>query len=249
MDKGPIRQRVWSELRRVARPDSRFHFEFSEFIPDFAGSSEALARLMECKGYQVARVVFITPDNCLEELRCRALAHQKKVLVSTYGMRRGFVLLEPDALTPELFRYAATLDGMERVGHYADLRGIAALGCIDLLVTGVSVVNHQGVRFGKGHGYFDLEWALLFSVGVVDLDTPVFVVAHDCQVVSEQLESSEFDTVCDLIFTPERIIRVSNPQKPASGVIWDRLEPGMLEAIPPLQELKQMEKMLAEVGD
>lgn len=249
MDKGPIRQRVWSELRRVARPDSRFHFEFSEFIPDFEGSSEALARLMECEDYQGARVVFITPDNCLEELRHLALTHQKVVLVPTYGILRGFVLLEPGTIAPELFRHAAALDGMEKIGRYVTLDQIYSLGRIDLLVTGVSVVNYQGIRFGKGHGYFDLEWALLFSVGVVDLDTPVFVVAHDCQVVSEQLESSEFDTVCDLIFTPERIIRVSNPQKPASGVIWDCLEPGMLEAIPPLQELKQMEKMLAEVGD
>jgi 5-formyltetrahydrofolate cyclo-ligase len=33
-DKAIIRKRVWAELREVALPDSRFHWNFAEFIPD-----------------------------------------------------------------------------------------------------------------------------------------------------------------------------------------------------------------------
>lgn len=33
--KASVRERVWNELRKVAVPDSRFHFDFGEFIADF----------------------------------------------------------------------------------------------------------------------------------------------------------------------------------------------------------------------
>ena len=53
-----------------------------------------------------------------------------------------------------------------------------------------------------------------------------------------------FDTVADAIFTPTRTIEVSNPHKPTCGIVWDLLDPHMLETIPPLQELKSMEPNL-----
>jgi 5-formyltetrahydrofolate cyclo-ligase len=37
------------------------------------------------------------------------------------------------------------------------LREISSFGKIDLLITGISLVTEKGVRWGKGHGYFDLE--------------------------------------------------------------------------------------------
>src|SRR4051812_50105155 len=39
------RARVWAELRGVARPDSRFHWDFASFIPDFAGSEGCANRI------------------------------------------------------------------------------------------------------------------------------------------------------------------------------------------------------------
>ena len=44
--KGSVRERVFQELRRVALPDSRFHYDFAEFIADFQGSEAAAQRLM-----------------------------------------------------------------------------------------------------------------------------------------------------------------------------------------------------------
>ena len=65
---------------------------------------------------------------------------------------------------------------------------------------------------------------------------------HDCQVVDINLEPSPFDTLCDTIITPTQAIQIADAQKPTVGVIWDKLEPGMMEAIPPLQELKGMDE-------
>lgn len=239
-DKQRIRNEAWEELKEVALPDSRFHFKFSEFIPDFEGSKRALTKLLTLSLYRNSTFIFITPDNCLEELRAQALRNKKKILVPTYGIYRGFVELNPSEIPKGKEEYASWLDGMERMGQHILLAEIQQLGPIDFLVTGASVINHQGVRFGKGHGYFDLEWAMLFEIGVVDEMTPVVAFVHDCQVIDIVLEPSPFDTVCDLIITPSRIIEIENPIKPIVGVLWEKLAPGMLNDISPLRELQRM---------
>jgi len=35
---------------------------------------------------------------------------------------------------------------------------------IGLMVTGTGAINHRGLRFGKGHGFFELQWAMLHSI-------------------------------------------------------------------------------------
>ena len=72
-----VRERVWRELRKVAVPDSRFHYDFGEFIADFEGGEEAVQRLVEHDFYQKSNYIFITPDNCLDRLRLKALQDGK----------------------------------------------------------------------------------------------------------------------------------------------------------------------------
>ena len=38
-----VRRKIRSRLTDVALPDSRYHLDFAEFIPDFTGSDRALA--------------------------------------------------------------------------------------------------------------------------------------------------------------------------------------------------------------
>lgn len=238
--KASVRERVWSELRKVAVPDSRFHYDFGEFIADFEGGEEAVARLTDHSFYRDARFIFITPDNCLDRLRLQALKDGKTVLMTTYSIKRGFWLLDPKAISPELYLYASTLDGMERVGRQVDLAEIAGMAPVDYMVTGTGAINHEGVRFGKGHGFFDAEWGMLYQLQRISTTTPCAAVVHDCQVLSETLTPDVYDTVVDVIFTPTRTISVKDPHKPTCGIIWDRLDQHMYETIPPLQELKAM---------
>lgn len=240
-EKSDVRRRVWRTLRKVARPDSRFHFDFSSFITDFDGSDQATARLVQLPAYINAEVVFITPDNCLEELRLRALKDGKTILMTTYGIRRGFYELDPRQIAPSAYGYAAMLDGMERLGQPLSLADIVSKGWhIPFMVTGTGAVNTRGVRFGKGHGFFDLEWAMLYTLGVINQDTVATAVVHDCQVLEEELHPEEFDTVCDIVVTPTRVMEIPDVYKPTCGVLWPLLQPAMMERIPPLQELKAM---------
>jgi 5-formyltetrahydrofolate cyclo-ligase len=242
MDKSEARAIVWSELHKIAKPDSRFHLNFAEYIPDFQGSQAATARLTSLEIYQRSSVVFITPDNCLERLRAQAVRDGKLQIMPTYGIRRGLVELRPTDVPEGLARYAVLLDVIETLGRPLSLDALRREHRVDLVVTGASVVNQDGIRFGKGHGFFDLEWAMLYKTGVVDTSTPVVAFVHDCQVVEIELEASPFDTICDYVVTPTRVIQIANPQKPTVGVLWDRLEEGMLEQIPPLRELRALEQ-------
>ena len=238
-----IRQQIWTNLREVARPDSRFHWNFAEFIADYEGSEIGAERIRSLPAWHESDLMFITPDNNLEVVRRKAMEDGKRFVMSTYGIVRGFLYIDPASLPPNSFGWAATLDGMDHFAQPVGLVDLAAFGKFDLLVTGASAVSTRGIRFGKGHGYFDLEWAM-FSEADCLTDNPLVVGAvHDCQVIDIDLIGSEFDTRVDLIITPTQTITIPIEYGHRPGrVVWERLEPGMLERIPPLQELRMLQE-------
>jgi len=241
MNKAQAREMVWKSLRQVALPDSRFHYDFNSFIPDFEYSSRATERLRGMPAYQQAEVIFITPDNCLDELRACALRDGKRVLVTTYGIRRGMVELRPEQVPAGQEVFAASLDGMEKIGSHLSLPELKTrYPKIDLLVTGASLVTRSGVRFGKGHGFFDLEWGMFTDVGIVDEATPVAAVVHDVQVVEDKLFPSPTDILVDVIATPTRLINVERRAQRPRGIKWDLLDPEQIANTPPLQELQKI---------
>ena len=233
-----VRRRIWSLLADVAKPDSRFHLDFAEVIPGFDGDETAVERVRALPAYGAARHLFVTPDNCLEDLRRLAIEDGKRMVVSTYGIYRGFVLLEPDMVPAGQARFASWLDGLEHFGRRVSVSEVAALGRFDLMVTGASAVSMEGIRFGKGHGFFDLEWGMFTDLGLADERTPVVAVAHDVQVVEETLHPSPTDILVDWIATPTRMIEVGRRALRPRGVKWELLTPEQIAATPPLQELK-----------
>jgi 5-formyltetrahydrofolate cyclo-ligase len=239
-DASAHRERIWTELARVARPDSRFHWDFSSFIADFAGSDRCTERVRALDAYATRDPIFITPDNSTEHLRAAAMADGHTILMTTYGIGRGFLQLDPGVVPTAECRYAATLDGMDRYARPVSLAELRDGPPIRLLVTGGSAVSTNGVRFGKGHGYFDLEWALLSEIGRVDGTSEVVDVVHDCQVVDETLQGEDHDVPVDWIVTPTRTLHVPDPGRRIGRVRWDLLTGGPLASIPPILELLAM---------
>lgn len=236
-----VRERIWTKLDSVAKPDTRFHLNFAEVIPDFEGSELATDHLVSEDDYKNSNFAFITPDNCLTDLRRRMIEDGKSFVMSTYGIYRGFVLLEPDMVPEGAALYASWLDGMEHFGKPITLEQIAKRGCFDLMVTGASAVSMNGVRFGKGHGFFDLEWGMFTDLGLVSETTPVTAVIHDFQLVEDQLQPSETDILVDKIATPSQMHVVQRRAKRPSGVKWPLLDPKQIEQTPPLQELQRIQ--------
>lgn len=235
-----VREKIWSKLKDVALPDSRFHLNFAEVIPDFVGSEAAIDRLVEQPFYETGQYAFVTPDNCLVDLRRRMLLAGKTMVVSTYGIFGGFRLLEPSRVPPGQELFAAWLDGLDHFGRPISLAECAERGRFDFMVTGASAVSLDGVRFGKGHGFFDIEWGIFTDMGIVDEKTPVAAAVHDVQVVEEKLYPSPTDILVDLIATPTRLIHVKDRAIRPRGINWDLLEPEYIERTPPLQELQRI---------
>ncbi len=235
--KDELRLKVWAALRAVALPDARFHWDFSQFVPDFEGSETCAEAIRRHPLYRRAFLLFVAPDNSLARVRAGALEDGKRLLVATHAIARGFYLVEPGSVEERHIPFAATLDGLEQYGRIIDIEEVAALGKIDLLVTGISLVTEQGVRWGKGHGYFDLEWAMFREIGAALDDTPVITVGHDCQVVDADLEPSPVDTIADLIITPTKVIEVGHVFSKPSGILWESVSPELMLQVPSLRTL------------
>jgi len=232
------REHIWAELAKVARPDSRFHWDFSSFIADFEGSDRCAERVRALSGYQSSELLFITPDNSTEALRVAAMTDGRPFLMTTYGIGRGFLRLDPADVPAAQRTYAATLDGMDRYARPVDLAEIRRGPSIGFLVTGSSAVSTKGVRIGKGHGYFDLEWAILSEIGRAASDAEIVSVVHGCQVVEDDLVAAEHDVPVDWIVTPETTISIEGVHRMPGRVHWDLLEGAALAGVPPLVELR-----------
>ncbi len=237
IDRYTLHHEIHEQLRQVAIPDSRFHFNFEEFVPDFQGSVFCADKIREMEVYRQSRTIFITPDNSLTLLRQYAIEDQKTLVMATYGIARGFMIYEPGQVASGDVAYAASLDGMERLARPITLQELRSFGEIDLLVTGVWQITEDGVRWGKGYGFFDLEWAMFRESDLVEENTVVIAVGHDCQVAATKLTPTVFDTVADFIITPSRHITIERTHARPEGVLWDYLAPDLPAQIPPLRSL------------
>lgn len=235
-----VRQRIWEKLAEVARPDTRFHMNFAEVIPDFDGSESAADRITALPAYQQSQLAFVTPDNSLVDLRRRLIEAGRPFVVSTYNILRGFLFIAPGSVPKDHEHYAAWLEGLEYFGKPISLEDITRLGRFDFMATGASAVSTEGIRFGKGHGYFDLEWGMFTDLGLASDTTPVVAAVHDVQVVDDKLPASETDIVVDLIATPSRIIEIERHSRRPRGIKWHLLTPELIAATPPLKELARM---------
>ncbi|KAB2670330.1 5-formyltetrahydrofolate cyclo-ligase [Ochrobactrum sp. RH1CCR137] len=234
------RQRIWERLKDVARPDARFHLKFSEFIPDFEGVEAATERLLALEGFAKANLVFVTPDNSMIELRRRLIKSGTPFIMPTYGMQRGFLLLQPGSVPPGLEKAAAWLDGMEHFGRPVSLEDLTHIGRFDVVATGASAVSIDGVRFGKGHAFFDLEWGMFTDLGLADEQSLIVAAVHDVQIVEERLNVSESDIALDFIATPSRLIEITRNRRRPRGVRWNEVSAEEIQLIPPLRELARM---------
>jgi 5-formyltetrahydrofolate cyclo-ligase len=206
-----VRRVVWQRLSEVSRPDSRFDLDLSQYVPDFAGSNLAHKRVMKRAEWKNADVIFCAPDNSIELLRLAALEAGKQILVPTYGLQRGFILLDGVKIPKTDHALAATLDGMERFGKRLGLGDLRQAGVIELVVTGATAVTTDGRHIGGGQRYLALEWMMMKQLGVLSPNALVFAVVHDCQVVDEMVEA-EPDCLLDLICTNSQEIDVWEPQ-------------------------------------
>ncbi|MFD7238978.1 5-formyltetrahydrofolate cyclo-ligase [Streptomyces syringium] len=224
-----VRQRVWGALDAAsAAYDDTTHGR----IPNFKGADQAAERLAALPAWQAATTVKAVPDKAQLSVRARALAEGKTVYMAVPKLAtpRPFYLLDPAALTVPPAEAASSRIAAS-VAPTVDVDGLRP---IQVVVLGSVAVNRDGIRIGKGAGYSDLEFALLTEAGLISPETLVVTTVHALQVVDGPIPATEHDVSVDLIITPDEVITCPTPHRP-SGILWDRLTPEKIAAIPALQ--------------
>jgi 5-formyltetrahydrofolate cyclo-ligase len=112
-----------------------------------------------------------------------------------------------------------------------------------LLVTGGSAVSNNGVRFGKGHGYFDFEWAVLSELGLTDSSSVVADVVHDCQFVNEVMPAEKHDVVVDWVVTPTQAIHIDQNSRQRGRVFWELVPGTEFEQLGIVAELRAIQNL------
>ena len=229
--KDAIREAVWDRLE--ADGVSRFPYPPHGRIPNFEGAAEAAERAMQCAVLADARRVKVNPDAPQRPLRRLLLEAGVVLLMPTPRLRAGFLELDPGRIPARERGRAASLSHAKRYARKVPLRRLPAL---DAVVTGSVAVTRDGRRCGKGHGYSDLEYAILRELG--HDAPPVLTTVHEAQVV-DAIPRDPTDLPLSLVVTPERTIRVRRPPPAPDGIDWERLSEEDLEAMPVLAELRR----------
>jgi 5-formyltetrahydrofolate cyclo-ligase len=231
-DKEFIRGRIWAQLEEhdIARfPRPVFHR-----IPNFAGAEEAAIRLATMKEFERSMTIKVNPDAPQRRVRYEVLAHHKMLLMPAPRLRSGFILLNK-AVPQDRQKSASTIRGAFAFGTQVSLDELPA---VDLAVVGSVAVTEDGCRIGKGEGYSEMEYAILRELGLVSELTPIITTVHDLQIV-ESVPLEDHDIAVDYIVTPTRVLATHRTRRRTAGIIWDKVTPEMMSAMPVLKELKQ----------
>lgn len=206
-------------------------------IPNFVGAEAAAERLRRSRTWKGADALKANPDSPQWPVRQRALEDGKRVYMAVprLARRRPFLLLDPERLDVPP-RKASSIKGASRSGVPVEVEEVTP---VDLVVVGSVAVAPDGARLGKGGGFSDLEFAVAAEAGLVDGETTVATTVHEVQVAEAgRIPMTRHDVPVDLIVTPERTIDCAGgPHTRPRGLLWDRLTPEKVEAIPLLKHL------------
>ncbi|MGH8479593.1 MAG: 5-formyltetrahydrofolate cyclo-ligase [Gammaproteobacteria bacterium] len=176
--KAEARQAVWDAL--VEARVARFPFPTHGRIPNFEGAREAAEHLLAHPLFHKVRCVKVNPDSPQKPVREALLRRGVMVLVPTPRLKGGFRTFDPAKIPADKISEAASLGAGARWGEEVALE---ALPPVDLIVTGSVAVTRDGHRCGKGHGYGDLEYAILKELGQPPV--PIVTTVHAMQVVED----------------------------------------------------------------
>ncbi|KAL2088444.1 hypothetical protein ACEWY4_015343 [Coilia grayii] len=238
--KWDIRQKVWDYIE--ANNLANFPRPVHNRIPNFKGAHGACNKVSELEVFSRTNEVKVDPDKPLEGARLLVLQAKKTLLVPTPRLRTGLFnkIVPPQGASKEDLRVCSTSQGVK---DFSVPIGLDAKVKVDLVVVGSVAVSEKGYRIGKGEGYADMEYGMMVAMGAVNESTVIVTVVHDCQVVDipEELIDSH-DITVDYILTPTRVIQTKCEREKPPGIIWSKVDADMLDKIPILKKLRDMEQ-------
>ncbi|KAI4462121.1 5-formyltetrahydrofolate cyclo-ligase-related [Holotrichia oblita] len=206
-----FRKKVWEYLEKNKL--TNFPRPVYWRIPNFKGSEQAAAKLLELDEFKNVKYIEVNPDKPQEAARILVLENQKNLCVPVPRLKDG------------LLKYITIPEGATK----NDIRN--ARSCLK-----------EGYRIGKGRGYADLEFALLLEMGAVSDKTIVVTTVHDSQVFDTLPHEifKDYDVPVDYILTPTQIIKIEKRLPRPTGIIWNILSQRRLNLMPVLKALKDI---------
>ncbi len=229
--KQEIREKIWRKLNEEGV--DRFPRPIKGRIPNFENSEKAAKLMTETKEFRESDIVKVNPDYPQINVRKSVLDSGKTLIMPTPRLREGFLVLDPNKISPSNYRKASTIKHSFSYGEKILPEDIPH---IDMIVCGSVAVTVEGIRIGKGGGYSDLEYAILVELGKIDKSLPIATTIHELQII-EDAPVSEHDFTVDIITTPERKIYTKGVRSRPDGIIWEILPSEKLEQIPILRKL------------
>ena len=228
--KDSIRKAVWQKLYEEGISEDPFNR-----IPPFKGQNKAAERLRRLQIYKDAKRVMVPPDEAQKQVRLNILNDNKILIMATPGLRDGFYELNPRHIPIKRWTKAITTYGVTRWGRRL-FTSYEEIGKIDLLITGAVAVARDGVRIGKGAGFFDLEYVILRTIGSINEKTPIIALVDDIQIF-DTLPREEKDVAIDFIVTPTQVIDIKTSIPRPQGIDWSHLNSKAIKRMRPLAEL------------
>jgi uncharacterized protein YndB with AHSA1/START domain len=141
---------------------------------------------------------------------------------------------------------------MKMGGKWGEALRLDQLPSIDAIVMGCVAVTRDGRRLGKGHGYADLEYAILRELGHPAM--PVATTVHALQIV-EEFPTEAHDVPVSIIATSNELIEIAQPlpvaqptatYQEAASVIANR-ESGVLYVRATTKQHERVQEFLDQV--
>lgn len=246
LTKDQVRAMAYDGLHKAGA--ARFPFPVEGRIPNFTGAEAAARRLAELDVFKKARGVKVNPDSPQLPVRAAVLKAGKVLYMPSPRLKGGFLCIDPENVPPGEERKAASLRHCRRYGEEVPLKSMAPGPCaerapFDLVVVGSVAVSPEGSRAGKGHGYGDLEYAILQDLGHGPL--PVATTVHPSQITPDFVTDAH-DLPVDWIITPDETIFAggagggSGAEGRSRGVDWSLIGPRDIDEMPVLRELREI---------
>ena len=229
LNKSDARTWVWDTLRD--QKIAAFPFPPHHRIPNFRGAADAARRLLADPLFEGVRRIKVNPDAPQRHVRKAALEAGVVVYMPSPRLKSGFIELDPARIPQDKLTKAAS---MSHAADWGRELHVWELPETDLVVTGCVAVTATGRRCGKGHGFSDIEYAVLRELGHPPV--PVVTTVHDLQVV-HGFPTDPHDLTLRRIFTPTQTLDVTEPGTEPVGIDWAALAPESLEEMPVLGEL------------
>ena len=233
-DKAEARSAVWKAL--AAHRAARFPFPLKGRIPNFDGADRAAALLLAHSVFASAKCVKVNPDSPQRYVRKGLLDRGIVIITPTPRLHGGFYRLDPARIPQQHYWDAAS---MKMGGHWGEAVPLERLPPIDAIVMGSVAVTRDGSRLGKGHGYADLEYAILRELR--QRAAPVATTVHELQIL-QRFPTAPHDVPVSIIATPMELIEIAQALPTPAGVDWSKLTVEALEEMPVLDELKRLKQ-------